>query len=221
MDGWSAAALALALSIDGLAVGIAYGMRGITVPLRSLLIIGTCSAACFFVALSAGRFVAGMMDFSAPHLIGSSILIVLGSWHIAKGWLDRERASNGAKTQAGIDGPGDSSWATLVRIRIRALGVVVHVLREPGRADLDSSGAIETGEAFLLGLALGLDATAVGFGAAFIGVSFSFIGVVALAQLSLTWFGLRLGARFGRGWLGEKGYYVPGLILILLGLLQL
>lgn len=213
MEVWSAAALALALSIDGLAVGIAYGMRRIQLPLRSLLIVGVCSAACFSVALLVGEFIAGFVDVSTPHLIGSSILIALGSWHIVKGWLDRgrrQRFRGGAR-----------SWGTLLSIRIRALGVVVQVLREPDEADLDRSGAIDAGEAFLLGVALGLDATAVGFGAAFIGVGFSFVAVVAGSQLLLTWVGLQLGRRFGTGWLGDKGYYVPGLILILLGLLQL
>lgn len=215
MDGLSAAALALALSVDGLAVGIAYGMRDIRIPFRSLLIVGCCSAACFALALLTGKFVARIVDVSAPHIIGSTILILLGSWHVAKGWLDKKRATTDGTSVA------RESFGTLLRIRIRGLGVVVQVLREPGKADLNRSGSIETGEAFLLGLALGLDATAVGFGAAFMGIGFSFVGIVAAAQLLLTWTGLHFGRRFGRRWLGEKGYYVPGLILILLGLLQL
>lgn len=215
MEVWSAAALALALSIDGLAVGIAYGMRGIDVPLRSLLIIGSCSALCFSAALLIGRFVAGVVDVSTPHLIGSSILIVLGSWHIIKGWSDRSRRS-------ARDGSGsEPSWATLMRVRIRALGIVVQVLREPGKADMDRSGAIDATEALVLGVALGLDATAVGFGAAFMDVGFAFVGVVAGSQLLLTWVGLYVGRKFGVRWFGDKGYYVPGLILILIGLLQL
>lgn len=46
MEIWSAAAVALALGADGLAVGAAYGLRRIQVPARSLLVIGVCSAAC-------------------------------------------------------------------------------------------------------------------------------------------------------------------------------
>lgn len=215
MEVWSAAALALALSVDGLAVGIAYGMRGIDVPIRSLLIVAACSALCFSFALVVGRFVAGVVDISTPHLIGSTILIGLGSWHIIKGWT--ERGFVASKNIPGVE----PSWATLARVRIKALGIVVQVLREPGTADLDRSGAIDAREALLLGIALGLDATAVGFGAAFIGVGFPFVGVVASSQLLLTWVGLHAGKRFGSRWLGENGYYVPGLILILIGLLQL
>lgn len=215
MEVWSATALALALSIDGLAVGIAYGMRRIRLPLQSLIIVGICSAACFSGALLVGRLVVGVVDVSTPHLIGSTILIALGSWHIVKGWLQKDRRQPAGAAE------GERSLGTLLRIRIRGLGVVVQVLREPSKADMDRSGAIDTGEAVVLGLALGLDATAVGFGAAFIGVGFGFVAVVAGAQLLLTWIGLHLGNRFGTGWLGDKGFYVPGLILILLGLLQL
>lgn len=227
MEVWSAAALALALSVDGFAVGIAYGLRGIRVPLRSLLIIGGCSALCFSVALLSGRFVAGVVDSATPHLIGSAVLIGLGSWHIVKGWSDRNRSGKGGArgkpaSGTGADGDGeDDAWPTLLRLRIKALGIVVQVLRDAGEADWDGSGAIDSAEAVVLGVALGLDAVAVGFGAAFMEVGFSFVGVVAGAQLLLTWAGLHAGRRFGARWLGESGYYVPGLILIFIGLLQL
>ena len=59
METWSGVAVALALGIDGLAVGAAYGMRRIRVPARSLLIIGLCSAVCFFIAMTAGAAVGG------------------------------------------------------------------------------------------------------------------------------------------------------------------
>lgn len=227
MEVWSAAALALALSVDGFAVGIAYGLRGIHVPVRSLLIIGGCSALCFSVALLSGRFVAGVVDAGTPHLIGSAVLIGLGSWHIVKGWSDRNRSSalrHGA--EVGLGNPaemdaGKEGWPTLLRLRIKALGIVVQVLRDAGDADWDGSGAIDAAEALVLGVALGLDAVAVGFGAAFMDVGFSLVGVVAGGQLLLTWAGLHAGRRFGGRWLGESGYYVPGLILILIGLLQL
>lgn len=355
METWSAVALAFALSVDGLAVGVAYGMRRIRVPLKSLLIIGMCSAACFFVAMSLGQLIAGFVGLRTPRVLGAAILVGLGLWNIGKAWLDRRDdevaasgddvravvadtvhgdahdvtlnnahgiglgggpdvrpdAGPGAGSGAGLDtgpevdpgagsgarpdtgpevvpgagsgaspdaGPGSRSacpgvalgvgrgdgaqefqhnvtansdggargddihvairdgaasssspavesraadLATLMRIRIRGLGIVVQVLREPGRADMDRSGAIDAGEALVLGVALGLDALAAGFGASLIGFHLSIVGVVAAAQLFLTWLGLRLGRNYGARWLGERGFYVPGVILILIGLLQL
>lgn len=226
MQTWSAVALALALSIDGLAVGVAYGMRRIRVPVRSLLMIGLCSAACFAVALMLGDVAAAVIGLGAPHFIGAAILIGLGLWHIGKGWEESRarEAAAGAGDHGAVpdrDRDGSSDFGTLLRIRVRGLGIVVQVLREPGRADLDRSGAIDVGEAVVLGTALGLDALAAGFGAAFVGFGFSVVAVVACAQLLVTWFGLWLGREHGARWLGEKGFYVPGVILILIGLLQL
>ncbi len=73
----------------------------------------------------------------------------------------------------------------------------------------------------LLGAALGLDALAAGFGAAFVGFPLSVVAAVAAAQVGLTWIGLKLGRDYGARWLGQRGFYVPGVILVLVGLLQL
>lgn len=241
METWSAVALAFALSVDGLAVGVAYGMRRIHVPGRSLLIIGLCSAMCFFVAMTLGQWIAGVVGLRTPRLMGAAILVGLGLWNIGKSWLDRrdeEIAASSGDVRDDVYNPGDGrdeviartasapeaaavDFSTLLRIHIRGLGIVVQVLREPGRADMDRSGAIDAGEAFVLGAALGLDALAAGFGAALIGFRLSAVAVVAAAQLLLTWLGLRLGRDYGARWLGKRGFYVPGVILILIGLLQL
>lgn len=221
MDAWSAAALACALSIDGLAVGVVYGMRRIHVPLWSLAIVGLCSAACFYAAVVLGGAVAGAVGWRAPHVFGSAVLMGLGVWNIGKGWVESRSAAAAGPAATAPRAADALDGRTLARVRIRSLGIVVHVLREPHRADVDRSGAIDAGEAVLLGAALGLDALAAGFGAAFIGVHPAVALLVAAAQLLLTWLGLRLGRGKQVRWLGEKGFFVPGVILILLGLLQL
>ncbi len=134
MEIWSAVALAIALSVDGLAVGVAYGMRRIHVPPRSLAIIGLCSASCFFVAMTLGELVAGIVGLQAPHVVGACILVALGFWNIGKGWLESRSRETAAGT-VGSERPRESDSqhiATVLRIRIRGLGIVVEVLREPG-----------------------------------------------------------------------------------------
>ncbi|MFO7265531.1 MAG: sporulation membrane protein YtaF [Limnochordales bacterium] len=219
MDAWSAAALACALSVDGLAVGAAFGLRRIRVPFWSLAIVGLCSAACFFAAAALGAAVAGAAGWRAPHRIGSVVLIVLGLWNIGKGWAENRAAAEARAPASGLAAGG--AVRPLASVRIRSLGIVVHVLREPVRADVDRSGGIDAREAVLLGAALGLDALGAGFGAALIGVHPGAALLVAGAQMLMTWLGLRLGRAGASGRLGEKGFLVPGVILILLGLLQL
>src|SRR5690606_39868676 len=85
MEIWSAAAVALALGADGLAVGAAYGLRRIQVPARSLLVIGVCSAACFAAAMTAGAALAGAGVWRAPNVAGAAVFVALGAWNMAKG----------------------------------------------------------------------------------------------------------------------------------------
>ena len=61
--------------------------------------------------------------------------------------------------------------------RIRPLGLVVKILREPTVADTDTSGMIDIKEALLLGSALALDALGAGLGAAATGYNLSLIHI--------------------------------------------
>jgi putative Mn2+ efflux pump MntP len=70
---------AVAISIDGFLVGIAQGMRGIRVPLSTLIVINTVSAVVVFLSLSSGRHVANWLSPGAAKLIGSGILITMGA----------------------------------------------------------------------------------------------------------------------------------------------
>ena len=70
---------AIAISVDGFLVGIAQGMRGIKVPLSTLIVINTVSAVIVFLSLSSGRYVACWLSPGAAKLIGSGILIAMGA----------------------------------------------------------------------------------------------------------------------------------------------
>ncbi len=70
---------AIAISVDGFLVGIAQGMRGIKVPLSTMIVINTVSAVIVFLSLSSGRYVACWLSPGAARLIGSGILIAMGA----------------------------------------------------------------------------------------------------------------------------------------------
>jgi putative sporulation protein YtaF len=70
---------AIAISVDGFLVGIAQGIRGIKVPLSTLIVINTVSAVIVFLSLSSGRYVACWLSPGAAKLIGSGILIAMGA----------------------------------------------------------------------------------------------------------------------------------------------
>lgn len=203
--------LTIALSLDGFIVGLLYGMRRISLPWRSLAILGLCTSFGMGVSMLSGGVIAEMIPESMAGLLGGALLIALGLWQLVEGW--REYLRTGAPSaRAGLQ--------SLLKLNIRPLGIVVHVLADPVRADRDRSGVIDKKEAWVLGVALGLDALAAGFAAAMIGFGPILIASVGLGLLVLVKAGVAAGSRVNRLPLGRKGMFVPGVILIVMGLLH-
>lgn len=233
---------AIAISVDGFVAGIAEGLRGIRVPVSSLVVVNLVSTAVVFVSLSGGHLVAGWLTPVAGRLIGGGILICLGIWMLRPGPREackRGRKLAGASTRSGareIDGVAilrcnsedargsfrrqcETSQQPSV---VSALMMVPRFLDEPAKADLDLSGVLTAGEAFFLGLALAIDALGVGFGAGMAGLSGTLTPVVAgVTQYIFVSAGLGVGSRMKMSALGPKLEKIPGGILILLGVLKL
>lgn len=83
---------AIAVSVDGFLVGIAQGMRGIKVPVATLIVINVVSGVVVFLSLSTGDYVANRLGLQAAKVIGSGILIVLGTVMLKP--LSRSRRRN-------------------------------------------------------------------------------------------------------------------------------
>ena len=82
-----------------------------------------------------------------------------------------------------------------MRRRFRALGLTILVIREPAAGDLDGSGAIDIGEALLLGFSLSVDMLGAGVGLALAGAGSVWLPpVVGIVQTIC----LTLGALAGR-----------------------
>lgn len=209
MPTWSSLVLAVALSIDGIGAGVAYGLRHIRIPLASLAIVGLCTGSLMTVSMAAGGFLATLLPLHRANSVGAVILISVGLWQLLLGW----RHYLGQYEVSTKDRP-------LLHVRIPILGVAVQVLRDPAAADVNRSGVIDTRESLLLGLALGLDALGAGFGAAMTGFPFWIVPGVALACMSSVYAGSWMGRWAGSRWSGRRGFALPGLLLILLGLLQ-
>ncbi len=196
---------ALALSMDALSIGIAYGIRKIRIPVASLFIISLVSAVAIYISMMAGSILASTVSLTAARCIGGLILTGVGVWILAQGLSGRS-----------ADNP------EVVRVRIRSLGLVIQVLREPSTADLDRSGAINPGEALLLGSALAIDAIGAGFAVSMLAFEpIPTAVIVGAGQVVLACIGLIVGKTFSATTLGQKAGLVPGLILIALGLVKM
>src|SRR5690606_29244966 len=108
---------------------------------------------------------------------------------------------------------------TIVTLEIKSLGLVINILQKPMSADFDKSGAITGIEAFMLGLALSLDAFGAGIGAAMLGYSPFYLSLAVAVMSSLFVFmGLKVGAIFSSSYWMQRFSFIPGILLILLGI---
>ncbi|MBO8138278.1 MAG: sporulation membrane protein YtaF [Desulfotomaculum sp.] len=205
---------ALALNMDALGTGVAYGIRKIKVPFISILIISLMSVISISISMAAGHFMVNFLPESFAHQLGGFILVGIGIWLLVQAWQEA-RGKPAAEHDDGIE-------KTLMCIRIKAMGLVIQVLREPSRADLDKSGVISPQEALLLGTALAMDAFGAGFAVSMMGFNPLLTAlVVGLGHVLLTYAGLILGSGFSASSIGQKMAVLPGFILIVLGLFKL
>lgn len=203
-------AFALALNMDALGTGVAYGIRQIRIPFLSLLIISGMSVITILFSMLAGHMVSQLVSPVFAHRLGGVILLLVGIWILVQSIQE-------AKTES------DSELErTVMQIRIRSLGLVIQVLREPSKADLDHSGIISAREAVLLGAALAMDAFGAGFAVSMLGFSPSLTAlVVGIGHIILTYVGLLVGKYFACSYLGRQLAMLPGCILIALGIFKI
>ncbi len=215
MDLLSYILFALALNLDSFGAGVAYGARQIKVPLPSLLIISLISVVAIIISMMCGQVLLAFIPPTLARRFGGILLILIGVWVILQ-------ARQAHQTHSEKHRPVQDGENKILKIHIRPLGLVIQVLREPARADLDSSGAISPQEALILGVALAVDAFGAGFAVSILGFSMGFTAlVVGLGHFLLTYLGILAGRVITTGRFSRQLTLLPGCILIALGLLKI
>lgn len=201
--------LAIAISLDSFSTGVAYGLRKMRIPYKSLLIIALCTAISLLIAMFAGSIIVQVLSPTAANRIGGIILIMIGAWVIFQFFRTEK-------------GPHEQVEKLVVNWEIKSLGIVIHILKKPTRADFDLSGTITGIEALLLGAALSLDAFGAGIGAAMLGYSpWMLAGSAALMSAIFLKTGLQIGNIFSKtNWI-QHFAFMPGVLLILIGILKI
>jgi len=204
--------IAIAISIDSLSVGIAYGVKRITVPILSLLILDVLSVTLLGLGFFTGNIILKLVPPIWTQVIGGSILLIMGLYLLIQGWINYKYPSENiiAPTQIAV-------------ISIESLGIAINILRDPSRVDLDISGSIDTKEAVLLGIALAIDSLAVGVAVALSSISLILFTLLLVSIINIIF--LLTGVAVGRKYIAhkfkEKAALLPGCILIVLGLMRL
>lgn len=203
--------LAIALSIDGFGVGLTYGIRKVKLALLPIILIVTCSVIAMTVSIFAGQLATNFISYHIANVIGGTILVIIGFWQLIEGWKNYKFKK---LIKKGKENP------VLLTINLKIFGLVLQVMREPVKADMDKSGDINYGEALLLGVALNIDVMGAGLGAGIAGYSVLLIPIVATALFLALLLGLLLGKKYAAGFLRDKGHVLPGIILMLLGIIN-
>lgn len=226
--------LAFAVSLDGFGVGITYGIRKIKIPPISIVIIALCSGLIILASMLVGVAMSGWLSPHGASMIGAGILIGIGLWAFYRFLANRDSESEGAAGDAGQaghatasadSGAGEASppeRIAVLTLELRVFGIMIQILRTPSVADVDRSGTISAGEAFLLGAALSLDAFGAGIGAALVGFQPAVTAILIAASSGLfLWMGTRVGFwASGMRWVHRLSM-LPGLILIAMGIIKM
>lgn len=194
---------ALAVSLDSLAVGAAYSMRRIRVPLSSLITLGFISCVASLISLATGRFLGDVIDGRVSGAIGGILLILLGLWQLVRSTSEDKGEDNREDEHVREMPPGHS---------------ILLLLAHPEGADRDLSGVLSIPEAALLGFALCLDAAGAGFAIGVSGICNLYLPLlVGGVSGGMVWAGFRLGSLFVRQNWGRGCDLLPGLILMGIG----
>ncbi|MBI0576592.1 sporulation membrane protein YtaF [Neobacillus cucumis] len=202
--------LALALSLDSFSVGFTYGLRKMVMPVKSVLIIASCAGLSLLLAVSIGHGLAKILSPSITAGLGGFILIALGAGVIYQ-YFRPEKEKEVQKQEK-----------TIVNFEIRSLGLAINILKKPMSADFDQSGTITGIEALALGFALSLDSFGAGIGAAMLGFSPYYLAIaVAIMSPSFVLFGIKIGTFFHKYEWIQKFTFLPGVMLIVIGIWKL
>ncbi len=193
--------LGCAVSIDGFVAGIAYGLKDIFIPMNSLLIICITTMVATGIGMSTACVLGTLINTQVAMLCGACLLIIIGLFSLFQEYL-----INGAHND-----------------KINNIGhLVINIMANPEKADVDQSRAINSVEALFLGLALGADNMIATFAAALIDPLPLYTPfVMGLIQIIVISAGIYTSKYFIPETLKKRFPYMPGILLIILGLIRL
>ncbi|MDD2586169.1 MAG: sporulation membrane protein YtaF [Syntrophomonadaceae bacterium] len=201
---------ALAVSSDGFVAGVQYGIHKIRIPLFSLLVISLASACAVTISMTFGKGLASVLPDNAASTAGALILCSIGAYFLLRAFKEK------------IKNLETSPEEPLLTLNLKSLGIIIHILKKPASADMDSSGELSAREAFFLGFALALDALGAGIGLAMTGFNILLTAIaVGMLKFILISSGIYIGTVIKHKRLQSISSIIPGIIFILIGLSEL
>ena len=203
--------LAISSNGDNVAVGVAYGLGRIAVPLSSNLLIAVVTGFCTLVFMYAGQGIGSMMSPRLASSIGGAIIAAIGGWVILQSVHFRRRGEDHSRE--------DTSSRKAPASVFRRL---ISVLDNPAGADSNFSRTIELKESWFLAVALSLNNGVNGVAAGMVGMNPVLLtAAVMLFSMLMLSAGLTAGGQLSKKWLSGFSGVLSGLMLVLLGLYEI
>ncbi len=230
---------ALAISVDSFLVGVSYGIKNITLPKRSILIVTAFSGGMLLLFMLAGDFFASFLEPRLIVFIAAGLLAALGIYKLVEAWLEQKADDSEWQIKKTEKLARQAQNPLMLHLRIPFMPYAIQILHEPERAakvcheqSVDKIGKIdrvEKSDAWALGMAMAFDAIGGGFAASLAGLPIILTVVMALFVMgTLLVAALIIGRRFRLSLLREKGRkkrylekgfnFLPGILMICLAL---
>lgn len=187
--------IAIASNLDNGGVGIAYGVRNISIPLWANGMIAIISFLFTAFAGFFGQYLARFLSPAIGNLVGTGVLVSVGLWVLYQPFRKRKKHGKNRVTQ---------------------------ILQDPEKADWDGSQSIGFWESFVLGIALAVNALAGGFDAGVTGLNVM-MAALAIGGCSFLFLGgaAYVGKKYMACKLGDRATIIAGILLILIGFHQM
>jgi putative sporulation protein YtaF len=201
--------LALSCSLDNVGLGVAFGVRKISIPIGVNLLIALLTAGGTLVVMLAGHLVARLIHPHTAVMIGGVIIILAGAWVlIQEAVLSKPKKPLEELHLIALKGIPEISLPKKILM----------ILDNPFIADQDFSGHIDWQEGVILGLALLLNNLPIGLVAGLLALNPLLVTAAVLSLSILTiWIGLSMGYFLGNHWSRHLSGPVSGVILIIIG----
>jgi putative sporulation protein YtaF len=211
--------LSIAVSLDSFGVGVTYGMRRITIGLNALAVITLCTAITLLLAMGLGNAVSHLLPLQWAERLGGLILLGIGGTAVWNNFRSRRQQSQPRRSPR--PQTPKKQTAPSFPFNWKPLRVILDIWESPLAADFDESGSISNLEAIALGFSVSLDSFLAGIGAALMGHSV-WLTTVIIASMSglLIYLGLQIGIVLSHNRLLNRLSYLPGILLIMLGILK-
>lgn len=204
--------LSISLSIDAFGIGTAYGLRTITIPPLTKVIISIQSIIITGISLLFGKWLSHILPPFLAKNIGVLILILMGAWIIWQGM--REHEKNCVKEDE----------STVAKFLIKSLGITIQIIRTPQYCDLNGSKRIDPFESIYLGFALSIDSFGAGVGGGAAGLFLPILPfLTAFCQAVFLSLGCLMGKKLKVVSQIRENVWVmlSGVLLIIIGFLRL